>query len=99
MDVTFIADAIAGKVVGCGKIFNIGDGTISKGFYFTQTVWAEREDWVDLLCVPGVYAQNEMKKILHAVEATGMPKLDPVFAGRCQRVDLCQKLKIDPGKK
>ena len=28
-DVTFIADTIAGKVQGCGKIVNIGHGTIS----------------------------------------------------------------------
>lgn len=99
-DITFIADAIAGKVYGCGRIVNLGHGTISKGYYFTQSVWTERENWVDLLCVPGEYARERMAPILRTkVVATGMPKLDPVFAGRHTRADLCAKLQLDARKK
>jgi GT2 family glycosyltransferase/CDP-glycerol glycerophosphotransferase (TagB/SpsB family)/glycosyltransferase involved in cell wall biosynthesis/ubiquinone/menaquinone biosynthesis C-methylase UbiE len=100
VDVTFIADTIAGKVSGCGKIINIGHGTISKGYYFTDSVWTERENWVDLLCVPGDYAKKQFEKILETkVVATGMPKLDPIFKGEYNREKLCQKLHLDNDKK
>lgn len=100
VDVTFIADTIAGKVSGCGKIVNIGHGTISKGYYFTDSVWTERENWVDLLCVPGDYAKEQFNKILHTkVVATGMPKLDPVFRGEFSRDNLCRILNLKKDKK
>jgi len=99
-DVTFIADTIAGKVQGCGKIVNVGHGTISKGYYFTESVWTERENWVDLLCVPGPYALQQFKGHLKTrVVATGMPKMDPVFSGKYDRNYLCSLLGIDPEKK
>jgi len=100
VDVTFIADTIAGKVQGCGKIVNVGHGTISKGYYFTNSVWTERENWVDLLCVPGKYALEQFNNNLKTkVVATGMPKLDPVFSGKYDHTHLCKLLKLDPDKK
>ncbi|MBU4569898.1 MAG: CDP-glycerol glycerophosphotransferase family protein [Desulfomicrobium sp.] len=99
-DVTFIADTIAGKVHGCGRIVNVGHGTISKGYYFTDNVWTERENWVDLLCVPGEYARERMSAILKTkVVATGMPKLDPVFSGHHTKSALCSVLGLNPSKK
>jgi len=100
VDVTFIADTVAGKVKGCGKIVNVGHGTISKGYYFTNSVWTERENWVDLLCVPGNYAKDQFDKILKTkVVATGMPKLDPVFSGKYNKETLCKKYDLDIDKK
>jgi GT2 family glycosyltransferase/CDP-glycerol glycerophosphotransferase (TagB/SpsB family)/glycosyltransferase involved in cell wall biosynthesis len=100
VDVTFIADTIAGKVKGCGKIVNVGHGTISKGYYFTESVWTERENWVDLLCVPGNYAKEQFEKVLNTkVVATGMPKLDPVFSGTFSKKRLCENLRLDKQKK
>lgn len=100
VDVTFIADTVAGKVAGCGRIVNVGHGTISKGYYFTESVWTERENWVDLLCVPGEYARARFDGVLTTrVAATGMPKLDPVFSGICSREQLCTKRGLDPHKK
>ncbi len=100
VDVTFIADTIAGKVAGCGKIVNIGHGTISKGYYFTESFWTERENWVDLLCVPGAYAAEKFSNVLKTrVVATGMPKLDPVFSGVYDRKYLGELLQLDPTKK
>ncbi len=100
VDVTFIADTVAGKVKGCGKIVNVGHGTISKGYYFTNSVWTERENWVDLLCVPGQYAEDKLKPILKTkVVATGMAKLDPVFRGEYSREQLCRQLGLDERKK
>ena len=82
-DVTFIADTVGGLVRGCGAIVNVGHGTISKGYYFTDGIWTERENWVDLLCVPGDYAASRLAPILRTrVVATGMPKPDPVFGRR-----------------
>ncbi|MDD3051607.1 MAG: glycosyltransferase [Candidatus Cloacimonetes bacterium] len=100
VDYTFIADTIAGKVKGCGKIINIGHGTISKGYYFTETVWTERENWVDLLCVPGRYAKEQFDNLLNCkVAATGMPKLDPVFSGKYNRKKMCTDLGLDASRK
>ncbi|MCD4651001.1 MAG: CDP-glycerol glycerophosphotransferase family protein, partial [Candidatus Cloacimonetes bacterium] len=100
VDVTFIADAIAGKVKGAGKIVNIGHGTISKGFYYMESVWTERQNWVDLLCVPGSYALNVLQNILSTeVVATGMSKLDPVFAGNIDTDKFRTKLGLDPARK
>ncbi len=100
VDITFIADAIAGKVKGAGKIVNIGHGTISKGYYFTDGVWTDRQNWVDLLCVPGEYARNELQNALSTrLVATGMPKLDPVFSGRIDIHALRGQLGIVPGRK
>lgn len=99
-DVTFVADTVGGRVRGCGLIVNVGHGTISKGYYFTDSVWTERENWVDLLCVPGDSAADKFRSILRTrVVATGMPKLDPVFAGRFTREALCDRYRIDPGKR
>ena len=99
-DITFIADTVAGKVRDCGYIVNIGHGTISKGYYFTESIWTERENWVDLLCVPGGYAKKQFDKILKTkVIATGMPKLDPVFSNEYTKEKLCDSLNFDIDKK
>jgi len=100
VDVTFVADTISGKVKGAGKIVNVGHGTISKGYYFTGGVWTERQNWDDLLCVPGAYALEAFRGALTTrVAATGMPKLDPVFAGRVDTAALRRQLNLDPNRK
>ena len=100
VDITFVADTLAGKVQGCGKIVNVGHGTISKGYYFTESLWSERENWADLLCVPGPYAYNQFAKSLKTrVAATGMPKMDPVFSGKFTRAKLCATFGLDPKRK
>ncbi len=99
-DITFIADTVAGLVRGCGVIVNVGHGTISKGYYFTDSIWTERENWVDLLCVPGPYAADRFRSLLRTrVLATGMPKMDPVFSGRHSREALCRRLALDPSRR
>jgi len=100
VDVTFIADTVGGLVRDCGTVVNVGHGTISKGYYFTDGIWTERENWVDLLCVPGDYAAGAFASILRTqVVATGMPKLDPVFSGRHSRTALCEAHGIDPSRR
>ncbi len=99
-DVTFIASTVQGKVWNCGKVVSIGHGTISKGFFFSDNVWVHRENWVDLLCVPGNYAYQLYKKILSTnIAATGMPKLDSAFNKDYDKSYLCQKYNLDPNKK
>ncbi len=100
VDVTFIADAIAGKVVGAGRIVNIGHGTISKGIYFSDSVWLDRQNWVDLLCVPGEHALREVEKHLKTrVAATGMPKMDPAFGKSVDTGAIRRELGIPEGRK
>ena len=85
-------NALRTIVRGCGLIVNVGHGTISKGYYFTDGIWTERENWVDLLCVPGDYAAEQFRRFLRTrVAATGMPKLDPVFGGAYTRAALCRQ--------
>ena len=79
---------------------SVKNSTISKGYYFTDSVWTERENWVDLLCVPGQYALEQFKGLLNIkVSATGMPKLDPVFSKKYNRKHLCDLLNLNPDKK
>jgi len=97
VDFTFVADTIAGKVKGCGKVINIGHGTISKGFYFTEGPWINRENLADLLCVPGPFARKVLKnKLTIPVVETGMPKLDPVFNGKFDKPAICASLGVNP---
>lgn len=94
-DITFIADSFGGKLDRCGKVVSVGHGTISKGYYFTDSIWVARENLVDMICVPGPYAQQKLAPILKSqVVATGMPKLDPVFNQQFNRLDYLAPLGI-----
>lgn len=85
-DITFIADSVYPWVQGCGKLIHIGHGVLSKGQYYTDTEMARRENQADIVCVPGTYHENIMKKIIaRPVFATGMAKLDPLFSGSLTR--------------
>ncbi len=100
VDVTFIADSIGGKVRGCGKVVGVGHGTISKGFYFTDSIWIGRENFVDMLCVPGPYAHTLLSSLLTtSVVPTGMPKLDPAFNKAYDKKSVCEKYGIEVAKK
>jgi hypothetical protein len=96
-NVTFIADTIAGKVSDCSKIVNVVRGTISKGYYFTKNLWTERENWPDLLYVPGNYARRRLETIVRTrVAATDMPKMDSVFTGHYERKRMFGRTETEP---
>jgi GT2 family glycosyltransferase/glycosyltransferase involved in cell wall biosynthesis/ubiquinone/menaquinone biosynthesis C-methylase UbiE/predicted negative regulator of RcsB-dependent stress response len=85
-DITFIADSVYPWVKNCGKLVHVGHGVLSKGQYYTDTAIARREEQADLVCVPGSYHAEIMRKIISKpVVATGMAKLDPLFSGEINR--------------
>lgn len=81
-DVTVMADADFGSITWGGKIANVNHGLISKGFYYTASPHVHRENTAHLICVPGSYHAEVLKKVLHTtVIATGFAKFDPIGKG------------------
>ncbi len=94
-DLTFIADSVYPWVQGCGKLVHVGHGVLSKGQYYTDTAIARREEEADLICVPGKHHQAIMRRILSKpVVATGMCKLDELFAGKISREKVLQRYNL-----
>jgi len=94
-DLTFIADSVYPWVQDCGKIVNVGHGILSKGQYYTNTETARREEQADLICVPGKYHAEIMRKIISKpVIATGMAKLDKLFSGEINKKSVCKKYNL-----
>ncbi len=76
-DITYIADFSYQYVEGLGKIVNLGHGTISKGWFFSESSISKRENCADLICVPGTIHKKILEKqVFKPIEVTGMPKLD-----------------------
>ncbi len=99
-DITFMADFSYQYTEGMGKIINIGHGTISKGWFFTDRTISLRENCADLLCVPGeVHKSTLSKQVRTNIAVTGMPKLDHVFMNLHKRKEILEKMKLDPDKK
>jgi len=91
-DLTFIADSVYPWVKNCGKLVHVGHGVLSKGQYYTDTPTARREELADMVCVPGKHHQTIMRRIISKpVVATGMPKLDELFAGRVTRASVLEQ--------
>jgi hypothetical protein len=94
-DITFIADSVYPWVQGCGKLVHVGHGVLSKGQYYTDTAIARREEQADLVCVPGEYHAEVMRRIISKpVAATGMAKLDPLFSGEITRASELERLNL-----
>ncbi len=99
-DITIIADPSYEKVEDFGFIVNIGHGTISKGYFFTDTLLSYRENCADLLCLPGRIHEKIMQKYLFTpFVVTGMPKLDSVFLSKLTRDQALNHLELNLKKK
>ncbi len=99
-DITFMADFSYQYTEGLGKIVNIGHGTISKGWFFTDRLISLRENCADLLCVPGEIHKSTLEKLVRTkIVVTGMPKLDHVFMNLHKQKEILKKMKLDPEKK
>lgn len=91
-DLTFIADSVYPWVEGCGQLVHVGHGVLSKGQYYTDTPTARREEFADLVCVPGKHHQAIMRRIISKpVVATGMCKLDDLFSGKINRASVIKQ--------
>lgn len=102
-DFTFMADFSYHYTEGLGKIINVGHGTISKGWFFSENNISKRENCADLICVPGqIHKQLLEKQVNTEIAVTGMPKLDSVFAknnSNTEKQNLMQEFGLDLNKK
>ncbi len=79
-DITVIADSCYYAVRNCGKIVNIGHGLISKGWFYTDSPPVRRENQADLICVPGQWHADILKKnVFSPCCVTGFIKTDAFF--------------------
>ncbi len=94
-DITFMADFSYHYTEGLGKIVNIGHGTISKGWYYTDRVISCRENCADLICVPGTIHKEILKKrVYKPISVTGMPKLDRLFSGLIDKKAILNEMNL-----
>lgn len=99
-DITFMADFSYHYTEGLGKIVNIGHGTISKGWYYTDRAVSLRENCADLICVPGtVHERMLSRKVQKPIKVTGMPKLDALFTGEQDREKILLKMGLSKENK
>lgn len=99
-DITFIADSCYEFVQNCGLLVHVGHGILSKGQYYTDTQLARREEYADLVCVPGEYHKKILNRIISKpVVATGMAKLDALYDGTYTREKIIQKYGLNPQNK
>lgn len=74
-DITFIADHSYQNISNCGFIVNVGHGTISKGYYYTNRDNDYRENIADLICVPGpIHKKQLLKRVYTPIIETHMSK-------------------------
>ena len=98
-DITYIADFSYQYVEGLGKIVNLGHGTISKGWFFSESSISKRENCADLICVPGrIHKKILEKQVFIPIEVTGMPKLDNLKNTENRKEKLAS-LGLDPENK
>lgn len=101
-DITLIADINAAYYLDeCGKIVNVGHSLNSKGRHYTNRAIVLRENLADLVCVPGPFHHNILKKnLVVPVETTGYIKSDLLFkpSGK-NRKTFCRTAGINPASK
>ena len=101
-DVCLIADINAVYYLrGCEKIVNVGHSLNSKGRHYTNRPIVLRENLADLVCVPGPFHYDVLKKnLVVPVVTTGYIKSDVLFrSSGAFREKLCQFYNIDPAHK
>lgn len=76
-DCVVTADACYDRIDGWGPVVCVGHGTISKNIFFIDQLICRRENYADILCVPGPFYTEQFGDMVHTqIEATGFPKLD-----------------------
>lgn len=81
-EVTVLADADFAGITWGGRIANVNHGLISKGWYYTTDTTVQRENTADLICVPGPWHADVLRRVLRKpVVPTGLVKFDPIGRG------------------
>ncbi len=100
--VSMIADINATYYLkDCGRIVNVGHSLNCKGRHYTLRPVILRENLADLVCVPGPFHSDILKKSLVVpVETTGYIKSDILFGSSgISRRQYCINHDIDPARK
>ena len=100
-DVIVMADAPFEAVAKLGtKIVNVNHGLISKGYYYSDNPIVLRENDADLICVPGPFHRDSLKRLVHKpILVSGLVKFDRVFNGEIVRDEVLRRWGIDPKAK
>ncbi|MDD3051098.1 MAG: CDP-glycerol glycerophosphotransferase family protein [Candidatus Cloacimonetes bacterium] len=99
-DITFLADFSYQYTDGLGKIVNIGHGTISKGWFFTNKKISRRENCADLICVPGeIHKQKLSNQVYKRIAVTGMPKMDSIHTSKKDRSVILKEMNLSVSNK
>ncbi len=99
-DITYFADTPSEYDGHLGFKVCIGHGTICKGSFYVDSTKIRRDNFADLICVPGsIHKEVLQKNIFKPIEVTGIPKLDPMFSGKLKRNDILEKFGLDPQKR
>ena len=76
-DAVVTADACYDRVDGWGPVVCVGHGTISKNIFFIDQPICRRENFADILCVPGPWYSHAFGEMVQTIiSPTGFPKLD-----------------------
>lgn len=94
-DCIITADACYDRIDGLGPVICVGHGTISKNIFFIDQPTCRRENYADVLCVPGPdYLNCFGNHVKTQLKATGFPKLDSLFEDHTEVINsMLQELK------
>lgn len=96
-DITFFADVPSEYDGHLGIKVCIGHGTICKGSFYIDSSKIRRDNYADLICVPGtIHREVLQKNIFKPIEVTGIPKLDSLFSGILERDEILNNLGLNP---
>ena len=99
-DISFFADTPSEYDGHLGFKVCIGHGTICKGSFYTKSTRMRRDNYADLVCVPGsIHKEILSKNIFKPVEITGIPKLDNIYTGKIDNNEIFKKLELSPEKR
>ncbi len=82
------------------RIVNVNHGLISKGCFYSDTPVSQRENIADLICVPGQYHHDALKRTVYKpILVSGLVKFDRIFNGDLTREKPLREWGIDPHKR
>ena len=82
------------------RLVNVNHGLISKGCFYSDSPITIRENFADLVCVPGLHHKEALKRtVFKPIVVTGLVKFDRIWNGEITRDGVLLRLGIDPQKR
>lgn len=101
-DAVVVADAFSIPALAARgtRFVNVNHGLISKGWFYTDSPGASRENTFDLICVPGPYHERMLKRVVNReIRVCGLVKFDRVFRGEITRASVRAEMGIGDSEK